>query len=349
MLLDDKRKIVSYNRAFFELFGYTGDEIIGMSVRAIHPSDESFFKFGSCAYPVIQSESAYRTEWTFARRDGTMFPVETVTSVIRNQGNITGYVAIIRDITKRKWAEKALRESEERYRIAIEHSNDGVAVLGGPVHVYVNSKLVEIFGYKSYREIIGKPVTFLVHPDDRDRVASIIETRQNDGPAPARYEFRGIKKDGTSVYVEVSVTTIAYHGERATLSYVRDVTERKLGRSRPEGKVKIPPTHTKCHRGYLHCSGRGREVPQPQTEEKSGYSPEELKNIPFMRHVHPKTSILCREHYWKRLRGEELVQHLSLRMSKSGDLIWGEINSVDIEWEGRPTSPLMGVYRTKET
>ena len=128
----------------------------------------------------------------------------------------------------RKAAEEALRESEERYRIAIEHSNDGVALVEGDKHIYVSNKFVEIFGYASPEELIGQPQSATVHPDDYERVSDINRQRQRGEPVPFRYEFKGIRKDGTYVYVEVSATKINYKGAPVTLAYVRDITERKI-------------------------------------------------------------------------------------------------------------------------
>ena len=341
LLLDEKRKIASCNRAFYELFGYSENEIIGASVQVIHPSDESFLSFGVNAYSVIESANAFRTEWTFSRSNGTLVPVETVTSAIRNEeGAITGYLAIIRDITERKKAEKALRESEIRYRTAIEHSNDGVAVLSGAIHIYANNRLAEIFGYDSYREIIGKPVTFLAHPDDRDRVALNVETRQNGGPAPSRYEFRGIRKNGTSIYVEVSVTTIAYHGEQNILSYVRDITERKLAEvALKESEEKYRLLIQNAIEAIFVVQNGAVKFPNPRTLEKLGYLREELERIPFADHIHPEDTHLVEEHLRKRLHGEESASTYSLRIiTKSGEILWGELNTVDIEWEGGPAT-----------
>lgn len=126
-----------------------------------------------------------------------------------------------------KQAEEALRESEERYRIAIEHSNDGVAIVKGDQHVYVNRQFLNMFGYERPEEVLGMTRFFTVHPDDRERVAALNLGRQRGEPVPARYEFKGIRKDGSILYVEVSATRIVYQGAPATLAYLRDVSERK--------------------------------------------------------------------------------------------------------------------------
>ena len=133
-----------------------------------------------------------------------------------------------RDITERKKAEVCLRESEERYRTAIESSNDGVAIVSDDRYVYASRKLLEIFGYDRIEDILGKPPTLVLHPDYRERVADGIRRRQEGSTNPGRYEIKGIRKDGTVIDVESSITTITYRGKLATLAYIRDVTKRKL-------------------------------------------------------------------------------------------------------------------------
>ena len=127
-----------------------------------------------------------------------------------------------------KQTEDSLVESEERYRIAIEHSNDGVAIVKGYYHIFVNNKFLEIFGYNNRDEIIGNQIYITVHPDDREMVISINERRQRGEDVPSKYEFKGIKKDGTTVFIEVSAAGIIYRGEPATLAYLRDITEHKM-------------------------------------------------------------------------------------------------------------------------
>ena len=132
-----------------------------------------------------------------------------------------------RSETERRQAEKDLIESEERYRTVIENSNDGVALVRGDRHIYMNRKFLEMFGYDVPEDIIENPTYWTVHPDDREMVMDHNRKRQKGEPIPPRYELKGIKKDGTIIFVEVSATAISYHGEPCTLAYFRDITGRK--------------------------------------------------------------------------------------------------------------------------
>ena len=147
---------------------------------------------------------------------------------LNKDGSPGGLIGVILDITERKRAEARLMESEERYRIAIEHSNDGVGILKGDRHAYVNRRFLEIFGYDKAEEILDKNIYVTVDPEDRERVMAINRRRQKGESAPSRYEFKGIRKDGSPIYIEVSATGITFQGEPASLVYLRDITERKL-------------------------------------------------------------------------------------------------------------------------
>jgi PAS domain S-box-containing protein len=131
------------------------------------------------------------------------------------------------EIQERKETQDALRESEKRYRIAIENSNDGVAIVNGDVSLYVNKKFTEIFGYEQPEEIIDKTFALFVHPDDLQLVQETSRARQQGKMAPSRYEFKGIRKDRKIVNIEVSVSRITYQGQSVSLAYLRDITERK--------------------------------------------------------------------------------------------------------------------------
>ena len=111
--------------------------------------------------------------------------------------------------------------------MAIESSNDGIALIKGDRHIFVNRKFLEIFGYSSLEEVIGSAHNLIVYPDDLEKVVSYNRRRQRGEAAPDRYEFKGLRKDGEIVYIEASVTGTTYQGELISLAFLRDITERK--------------------------------------------------------------------------------------------------------------------------
>jgi PAS domain S-box-containing protein len=141
LMLDPDRRIVSSNRAFLDLFGYQQEEVVGQSVRIIHPSDSSFRAFGRAAYPAIENQSSFRTEWEFSGKDGKRIPAETVTSVITGpDGSIKGYAAIIRDITEKQLIQSQLQEAQKMEAIG--------TLAGGIAHDF-NNLLTTIQGNAS--------------------------------------------------------------------------------------------------------------------------------------------------------------------------------------------------------
>jgi PAS domain S-box-containing protein len=162
------------------------------------------------------------------RKDGGLHWVSINARVFRDaEGKVAYTEGTNQDITERKKAEEALAESEERYRTAIENSNDGVAIIKEDTHIYVNRRFVEMFGYERPEDIVGKPVVVVVHPDDAAMVMDLNKQRRRGDLVVPRYEFRGITRDGKTINIEVSAAGIKYKGSSAILVYLRDITERK--------------------------------------------------------------------------------------------------------------------------
>lgn len=131
------------------------------------------------------------------------------------------------DVTDQLLLEEQLRASEELYRKVIENANDGIAIVKEDRHVFVNQRFLDIFGYEMPEEVVGKPISMVVHKDDRDMVLEFNLKRQKGEPVPSRYVFKGVRENGAPIFLEVSATRIFYAGEPASLVFLRDVTENK--------------------------------------------------------------------------------------------------------------------------
>ena len=199
------------------------------------------------------------------------------------------FVALFDVITERKRAERALKESEERYRVAVESSNDGVALLRGDTHIFVNQRFLDMSGYNAAEEVVGKPLSMTVHPDDREMIARYTLMRERGEPVPSRYEIRGITKNGVTKYIEASVARVTYLGEPASLAYLRDVTDRK----RTEEALKESES---CFKGAFEASGIGMALValdgcwlkvNQSLCDMLGYSEQELLAKTFQDITHP--------------------------------------------------------------
>ena len=129
--------------------------------------------------------------------------------------------------TAKKHAEDALHEIEERYRTALESSNDAFALIEGDKFLHVNKRFLHIFGYENFAEISDKSPFFMVHPDDYEKVVMYHSKRLLGEPVPPLYEFRALRKDGSIIYLEISIATTTYKGTLVSLAYMRDITMRK--------------------------------------------------------------------------------------------------------------------------
>ncbi|MCX8119173.1 MAG: PAS domain S-box protein, partial [Desulfobacterota bacterium] len=145
LLLNLERRILSCNEAFSRLFGYERHEIEGQSTRLIHPSEESYRLFGEVYYPLIRERGFFRTEYEVLHKNGERIPVEVVVSAIRStEGEVKGYVAILRDMRekKRMEGEKAALEDQLRQSQKME----AIGILAGGVAHDFNNLLTVIQG-----------------------------------------------------------------------------------------------------------------------------------------------------------------------------------------------------------
>ena len=122
--------------------------------------------------------------------------------------------------------EEQLRQSEERYRRLIESANEMIVLVQDGVLKLLNPKTTEITGYTS-AELLGRPFSLFLHPEDREIVRARYQQRQQGEPTPETYPLRIVRKDGAIRWLEAHPVIIAWEGRPATLTFLNDITERK--------------------------------------------------------------------------------------------------------------------------
>lgn len=136
-------------------------------------------------------------------------------------------VITLLDITKRKQAEAAMIESQERYRSVVDVSPDAIFIHRDGLFIYANPSTARMFGVSDPGALTGRKVMDFIHPGDRERVQRRISFLQRNGATVPRQEFRFMDAAGATFYVEESGTPIFLGGRVAILTQARDITERK--------------------------------------------------------------------------------------------------------------------------
>ena len=131
------------------------------------------------------------------------------------------------DITERKQSQVELKESEDKFRNFAEQSLVGIYLIADNILQYVNPKYAEIFGYSVDECLDNMHFPQLVHPEDLATVQKQVSTRLSGENKAVRYSFRGIKKNGETIHVEIYGSSMALKGKTVATGTMLDITESK--------------------------------------------------------------------------------------------------------------------------
>jgi PAS domain S-box-containing protein len=222
--------IESFNTAAGIIFGYAADEVVGQNVKILMPEADSSRHDGYL-------RSYLRTgvgkilgvgprEVVGLRKDGSAFPMDLAIGELLI-GERRVFIGIARDITDRKQIERALQESETRYRDIAEAWPDAMLVTHRDQRImFANTAALELFGAKTAEQLLGRDMIDLVHPKDREGVLKRRE-RSLQGHTASIMERTRLRLDGSEFPSESRGVGITWEGEAAILIIIRDITDRK--------------------------------------------------------------------------------------------------------------------------
>lgn len=214
------------NPKFREMLGYNEDELADMGFKDIVRPELADLIEGRYAKRIRGEAVPERYEIALLGKDGLWRAFEFNPSIIEYEGRAATQ-NIIRDITQKRKAQKALRASEARYRATVEHTGTAIMLLEeNRIMTLVNKQMEILSGYKR-EEMEGKlPFTQIVHPDDRERMIGYHRARrERKKDVPSEYEFRFVDREGN---VKDSFITIGMiPGTKQSIVSIMDITDIK--------------------------------------------------------------------------------------------------------------------------
>ncbi len=223
---DDRH--ISVNPAYARMFGYDSvEDLLQKNVTEYYYDKNRRAEL----IRLLEEDGSFENqEIEMLRRDGSRFWITSNVRAARDtSGRILHLDGVVEDITRRRLVEEALRESEQRYRDLVEKSGIAIAIDDQKGRVtYCNKQFAKLFGFTS-DEIRSQSHDSLVHPEDQAKVTRIHRLHMRGERGHTRYEFRGVRKDGKVLHLEVDVTPLKRDGViLGTRSFMSDISERKV-------------------------------------------------------------------------------------------------------------------------
>jgi len=263
------------NRHAFELFGYLKEDSVrglnGLELIAVEDRERAK------ANMVLRLKGGDpgTVEYRALKKDGSTFPILFHANSVIKDGELIGIRGIIVDITERKRAEEALRQSEEKYRGLFLNSLGGIGISKENQVIDANPALLEIFGYDDLDEFKKIPLLDHVAPESRDLIMDIMRKNKQGASIKERFVYQIIRKDGEKRDLEISLDKIEIKNEIYVIGTFHDLTDRlRAEEALRESEVKYRAIVTAFDGLIYTCSQDCRvEFINQHYIEKLGFDP----------------------------------------------------------------------------
>ena len=258
-IVDKHGRFIRWNKMAEDLYGYTFEDMKGQSAYALYADKDDLEKM---LVRLRGEGSVKKWEMRMERKDGSIAPFEISISVLKDSQNETlGSVCVARDLSEIKEtlaavrasndqlnreiieherSEKALKESEEMYRVLFVGSSHGIlaADIETKRFVFANPSICHMLGYTE-NELLDLGIEDIHPKDSLNLVLSELES-QLRGEKKLASALPCLRKDGTVFFADVTAELTSIHGRKLTVGFFSDVTERKRAREQIESIARFP-------------------------------------------------------------------------------------------------------------
>ncbi len=313
------------------ILGYTADDTVLTSIfDTIHPDDQSSLS-EDFARLIKKSGDTITGTYRARHKDGSWRTIEAVARNLMDDPIVKGIVVNFRDVTERQQAEEAVKASEQKFREIFNNVNDEIMYIDSAGNVInVNRRVEDIFGYEP-QEVIGRNFAEFgsVFGEDIERIAKMFSEVIASGETRL-IELKGKRKDGSTVYVEVSPSIIKNNSDiEGMLIVVRDITERK------QAEELFATLATNSQIGsYIIQDGVFRFA-NPVFLRDLGLTEEDLIGKTPIDIVHPDDRERVRQEAIKMLKGENKFGYEFKAIDRHGNVRHAYEKVTSIEYQGK--------------
>jgi two-component system cell cycle sensor histidine kinase/response regulator CckA len=336
---DFEGNFLDANDQALELLGYTHDEIFSLNFADLIDDDDLATAFNTTAE--IRSAGCQRnsTEYKLKKRDGSYVWLETDGAILQRDGRPFAILGVARDITGRKKAEAALKESRAKYKQLVEHAPAGIyeVDLTRMRFIRVNNIICRVTGYSREELLSMNPADILADGSKRllnERADKVFAGEQ----IPPRAEYEIKTKDGRRLWALIT-SKFAYKDGRPVRATVviSDITEQKkteeaLRLSEEKYRLLVDNANDAI---FILQEGQIK-FPNKKARQMGEYLGLALERVPFVNYIHPEDRATIIDRHRRRIKGEHLPNPSAFRIiGRDGREMWAELNAFKVDWEGR--------------
>ncbi|RPJ63992.1 MAG: PAS domain S-box protein, partial [Dehalococcoidia bacterium] len=334
-----------FNKSFSDLLEYPASALLEKSFMPyIHPDDNELVA-GTYKARMEGKPVPHYYSFRIITSLNQVRWVEVHGTLITWEGKLASLNFVL-DITERKLAEQALKESEERYRLLAENTEDVIWTVDADfIYTYVSPSIFKLRGLKP-EEIVGQPMTSTLTPQSikllNEQWGARSKAAQDGTPMTWRGEIQAPRKDGSMVWTEAVLKTL--HDDTGKyigfIGVSRDISERKaIDEALRESEAKYSNLLENAAEAILVAQDGLVKFLNKRLTEVAGYSASEMLETPFTRYIHPDDIDTVVGNYSARMRGEAAPDVYVFRIvTRDNQVRWAEIHVTLIQWEGRPAS-----------
>ncbi|MBU8893808.1 MAG: PAS domain-containing sensor histidine kinase [Bacteroidales bacterium] len=306
-------KIIYANLALANMLEYSLEEIYNISAKDLYlENTERKFQFQQLSG---NSEASSSLEISLKTKSGKTIIVKDNVQVVKDKNNnIEYFIGVLEDVSEKKKAEEALKESQARFKILTELTIEGIIIHDNGVIIDTNPSIQKMMGYNA-EDLKGKNVFEFIHPDSKELAKRNIESHFT-----GTYEIKLIQKDKSIIFAEVEVKNVLIGNKEYRVVAVRDTTKRK---NIEKEILSLSTAITQSPASVIITNLDGNiEYVNPKFTEVTGYTYEEAigKNPSILKTEHTVSDDY--KEMWETITSGEIWRGEFLNKRKDGTHYW---------------------------